>query len=258
MKSASPNVSMDNATTAVIDVVPQNDNHQVQHPKPNSSSSSLTIAQGNFSTFLAPLNKDNFKHVTRDVEDKLRVVNQTLGMLDNLLDSQGFDAILNEMLQSITLKTGELLNADRSTIYLLDDEKDELWSIVAKDEKGNNLELRFPSTAGIAGEVATFKKVVNIGFDFYDDPRSATAKKMDQKNGYRTFSMLAMPLLNEDTGELVAVVQLINKLKIDHEPHGRLEDKIDTCGFTAEDEQVFREFAPSIRLILESSNPTKW
>ncbi|MDB9510972.1 GAF domain-containing protein [Kamptonema animale CS-326] len=253
MKSASPNVSMDNATTAVIDVVPQNDNHQVQHPKPNSSSSSLTIAQGNFSTFLAPLNKDNFKHVTRDVEDKLRVVNQTLGMLDNLLDSQGFDAILNEMLQSITLKTGELLNADRSTIYLLDDEKDELWSIVAKDEKGNNLELRFPSTAGIAGEVATFKKVVNIGFDFYDDPRSATAKKMDQKNGYRTFSMLAMPLLNEDTGELVAVVQLINKLKIDHEPHGRLEDKIDTCGFTAEDEQVFREFAPSIRLILESS-----
>ncbi|OCR01757.1 guanylate cyclase [Oscillatoriales cyanobacterium USR001] len=255
MKSASPNVSIDNATTAVIDVSPQTENHQDRHPKPNSSSSSLTIAQGNFSSFLAPLNIKNFKHVTRDVEEKLKVVNQTLGMLDSLLDSQGFDAILNEMLQSITLKTGELLNADRSTIYLLDDEKEpsELWSIVAKDEKGNNLELRFPSTAGIAGEVATFKKVVNIGFDFYDDPRSATAKKMDQKTGYRTFSMLAMPLINEDTGDLVAVVQLINKLKLDHEPHGRLEDKIDSIGFTAEDEQVFREFAPSIRLILESS-----
>lgn len=255
MKSASPNVSIDNATTAVIDVSPQSENHQDRHPKPNSSSSSLTISQGNFSSFLAPLNIKNFKNVTRDVEDKLRVVNQTLGMLDSLLDSQGFDAILNEMLQSITLKTGELLNADRSTIYLLDDEKEpsELWSIVAKDEKGNNLELRFPSTAGIAGEVATFKKVVNIGFDFYDDPRSATAKKMDQKTGYRTFSMLAMPLINEDTGELVAVVQLINKLKLDHEPHARLEEKIDSCGFTAEDEQVFREFAPSIRLILESS-----
>ncbi len=255
MKSASPNVSIDNATTAVIDVSPQTENHQDRHPKPNSSSSSLTISQGNFSSFLAPLNIKNFKNVTRDVEDKLRVVNQTLGMLDSLLDSQGFDAILNEMLQSITLKTGELLNADRSTIYLLDDEKEpsELWSIVAKDEKGNNLELRFPSTAGIAGEVATFKKVVNIGFDFYNDPRSATAKKMDQKTGYRTFSMLAMPLINEDTGELVAVVQLINKLKLDHEPHGRLEEKIDSCGFTAEDEQVFREFAPSIRLILESS-----
>jgi class 3 adenylate cyclase/GAF domain-containing protein len=255
MKSASPNVSIDNATTAVIDVSPQTENHQDRHPKSNSSSSSLTISQGNFSSFLAPLNIKNFKNVTRDVEDKLRVVNQTLGMLDSLLDSQGFDAILNEMLQSITLKTGELLNADRSTIYLLDDEKEpsELWSIVAKDEKGNNLELRFPSTAGIAGEVATFKKVVNIGFDFYNDPRSATAKKMDQRTGYRTFSMLAMPLINEDTGELVAVVQLINKLKLDHEPHGRLEDKIDSCGFTAEDEQVFREFAPSIRLILESS-----
>lgn len=247
---------MDNAATAVIEVVPLEHNHQEPHLKPpSSSSSSLTKSAGNFSSFLAPLNKDSFTKVARDVEDKLRVVNQTLGMLDSLLDAQGFDAILNEMLQSITLKTGELLNADRSTIYLLDAEKEptELWSIVAKDEKGNNLELRFPSTVGIAGEVATERKVVNIPFDFYDDPRSANAKKMDQKNGYRTYTMLVMPLINEDTGELVAVVQLINKLKPDHEPFACLDEKIDKVGFTAQDEQVFREFAPSIRLILESS-----
>lgn len=44
-------------------------------------------------------------------------------MLNNLLEAQGFDAILHEMLRSITLKTGELLNADRTTIWLLDEEK---------------------------------------------------------------------------------------------------------------------------------------
>lgn len=148
---------------------------------------------GNFSSFLAPLTKDTFVEVVKDVEEKLKTVNQTLSLLDNLLDAQGFEAILNEMLCSITLKTGELLSADRTTIWLLDDEKQELWSIVAKGEDGNPLELRIPSSAGIAGEAATFKKVVNIPYDFYDDPRSAAAKEFDRKNGYRTYTMVAMP-----------------------------------------------------------------
>jgi adenylate cyclase len=250
MKSASSNLS---AMENVIDVPVVGQNRQQQHEHHPSSSSQIVTTQGNFSSFLAPLNKDSFKGVAKDVENKLRVVNQTLGMLDNLLDSQGFDAILNEMLQSITLKTGELLNADRSTIFLLDDDQNELWAIVAKDENGNNLELRFPAHVGIAGEVATKRTVVNIPYDFYNDPRSTNAKKTDERTGYRSYTMLAMPLINEDTQELVAVVQLINKLKPNHQNYGHLDEQIDKEGFTREDEQIFTEFAPSIRLILESS-----
>src|SRR5919202_3096517 len=252
MKSASPtNYSSD----TVIDVVPVvGKNHQEPHSHPPSNGGQLVVKnQQNFSSVLAPLNKQSFTVVVKEVEEKLKVVNQTLGMLDNILDSQGFDAILNEMLQSITLKTGELLNADRSTIFLLDEEKNELWAIVAKDENGKNLELRFPAHVGIAGEVATEKKVVNIPYDFYNDPRSANAKKVEETTGYRSYTLMAMPLINEETGELVAVVQLINKLKPNHEDYGTLEAQIDKAGFTQEDEQVFREFAPSIRLILESS-----
>ncbi|MBW4467377.1 MAG: GAF domain-containing protein [Pegethrix bostrychoides GSE-TBD4-15B] len=214
--------------------------------------SSLTPAKKAFSSFLAPLTQDTFKQVVTDVEQRLRVVNQTLSILDDVLESQGFDAILNEMLRSITLKTGELLNADRTTIFLLDEEQDELWSIVAKDETGANLELRFPKNVGIAGEVATRREVVNIPYDFYQDHRSAAAQEFDRKNSYRTYSMLALPLLDEQ-GDLVAVVQLINKLKPVHDPLAALDEKIDAAGFTAKDEQVFRDFAPSIRLILESS-----
>lgn len=217
-----------------------------------STSGALVTTRGSFSAFLAPLKKETFKEVVTDVEQKLQVVNQTLSMLDNLMDAQGFDAILDEMLRSITLKTGELLNADRTTIFLLDEDKHELWSIVAKDEKGNNLELRIPMNAGIAGEVATKREHVNIPYDFYDDPRSEAAKKLDKKNHYRTYTMLAMPLLNEE-GQLVAVVQLINKLKLNPTPSASLEEKIDLNGFTLEDERVFEEFAPSIRLIIESS-----
>jgi adenylate cyclase len=212
----------------------------------------IVTTRGNFASFLAPLKKDTFKEVVTDVEQKLQVVNQTLSMLDNLMDAQGFDAILDEMLRSITLKTGELLNADRTTIFLLDEDKHELWAIVAKDERGNNLELRIPMNAGIAGEVATHRRKVNIPYDFYDDPRSEAAKKFDKKNHYRTYTMLAMPLLNED-GQLVAVVQLINKLKHDTHPAASLEEKIDLQGFSNDDERVFEEFAPSIRLIIESS-----
>ena len=224
-----------------------NESHQL-----GSSGGALATTKGTFSAFLAPLTQDTFKQVATSVEQKLEVVNQTLSMLDDALSSQRFDAILDEMLRSITLKTGELLNADRSTIFILDEEKDELWSIVAKDESGNNLELRVPKNVGIAGEVATTKQAVNIPYDFYDDPRSKTAQAIDKKNHYRTYTMLTMPLLGEN-GDLVAVVQLINKLKPSPASDAPLEEKIDLNGFTAEDEQIFWDFAPSIRLILESS-----
>ncbi|MEG3842379.1 adenylate/guanylate cyclase domain-containing protein [Microcoleus sp. herbarium14] len=243
--------SLDN----VIDVavVGGENHHQEYYSPPPSTSTAIIPRQGNLSGILDLLNKKSFTVVVHEVEEKLKVVNQTLGMLDNILESEGFDAILNEMLQSITLKTGELLNADRSTIFLLDDDKNELWAIVAKDENGKNLEIRVPAHVGIAGEVATDKKVVNIPYDFYNDPRSANAKKTDEKTGYRTYTMLAMPLINEETKELVAVVQLINKLRPNHDKYPTLDQQIDRDGFTQEDEQVFTEFAPSIRLILESS-----
>ncbi|MEM7769190.1 MAG: adenylate/guanylate cyclase domain-containing protein [Cyanobacteria bacterium P01_A01_bin.37] len=230
-------------------------NEPTETEPPSQSTSrggALTATKGSFSAFLAPLKQDTFKQVVTDVEQKLEVVNQTLSMLDSLLDSQGFDAILDEMLRSITLKTGELLNADRTTIYLLDEDKNELWSIVAKDEKGNNLELRFPITMGIAGECASFKKAINIPFDFYEDPRAEFAKIKDQETGYRTYTMLVLPLLDAE-GKLVAVVQLINKLRREYDPLVSLDEKIDLSGFTEEDHIVFDEFAPSIRLILESS-----
>ncbi len=279
MTSASPNhIATEYTTIPIEDVeVIEGSSHQVSHPQDNSGyknpninssngdnpksnskvkeSSALVhpTSGANFSEFLAPLTKDTFVEVVQDVEAKLKTVNQTLGMLNNLLEAQGFDAILHEMLRSITLKTGELLNADRTTIWLLDEEKDELWSTVAQGANGKPLELRIPANVGIAGESAQGKKVINIPYDFYDDPRSTFTQQFDKQNGYRTYSMVVMPLLQEETGDLIAVVQLLNKFKLDAEKYELLEDKIDVNGFTEEDERVFREFAPSISLILESS-----
>ncbi|MEH1767805.1 GAF domain-containing protein [Nostoc sp.] len=233
-------------TTNVIIGVHNQENLELQA---NSAPvGALATRQGTFSTFLAPLTQDTFKQVVKDVEQKLQIVHQTLSMLD----SHGFETILQEMLHSITLKTGELLGADRTTIFLLDEEKQELWSILAEGEGGRSLEIRIPANKGIGGEVATFKEVINIPFDFYNDPRSHFAQEQEKRTGYRTYTMLALPLLNEH-GQLVAVVQLLNKLKSGNNHDAALAERIDTRGFSCADEQLFQEFAPSIRLILESS-----
>ncbi|NEO91575.1 MAG: GAF domain-containing protein [Moorea sp. SIO3G5] len=173
-------------------------------------------------------------------------------MMDTLIDREGFDSIFNEMLRSITFKTGEILQADRTTIFLLDEAKNELWSIVAKGEGGDSEEIRVPADKGIAGYVAQAKKTVNIPYDLYEDTRSNTAKKWDSKTGYRTYTMLALPLVDEQ-GYLVAVVQLLNKLKQPTVLDAPLADKIDIKGFTPEDEKLFAQFARSIQMILKSS-----
>jgi adenylate cyclase len=213
-------------------------------------SSTLESQMTNFSDVLAPLNQKNFKKKITQVEKHLRVVHQTLSMLS--FENQEFETFLNEMLSAVTLKIGELMAADRTTIFLLDEEQNELWSIVAKDDGNGSLEIRLPIDQGIAGEVATSKQVINIPFDVYDDQRSSAAKESDRKTGYRTYSMLALPLLNEN-GDLVAVVQLLNKLKRDYIFGTPLNERIDRAGFTLDDEALFEEFSPLIRLILESS-----
>ncbi|HBE18495.1 MAG TPA: GAF domain-containing protein [Cyanobacteria bacterium UBA11149] len=179
------------------------------------------------------------------------VVSQTLAMLNQVMDGQGFDDILDATLRSITLKLGKSLIADRTTIFLLDEERNEFWSIIAESEGERSLELRIPADQGIVGEVAASKELINIPFDFYDDPRSDTAKKQDQRNGYRTYTMLAVPLVNEEGG-LVAVVQSINKLKRFYDRRLSLSEKIDKEGFTKADEDKFAENATLIRMILES------
>ena len=203
---------------------------------------------------VALYNARQFAAMRQQAEDHPQnVVSQTLVMLNQVMDGEGFDNILDSTLRSITLKMSKSLNADRTTIFLLDQEKNEFWSIIAeaRSEGDRSLEIRVPADKGIVGEVALTKQIINIPFDFYDDSRSAIAKQLDQKNGYRTYTMLTLPLLNEQ-GNLVAVIQLVNKIKKFYDRTASLSDKIELQGFTELDEQRFAEDANLIQMILES------
>lgn len=197
-------------------------------------------------------NAKKFATVKQEAETQQKnVVSQTLAMLNSVMDTQGFDDILDATLRSITLKMGKSMSADRTTIFLLDEEKNEFWSIIAENEGDGFLEIRIPATKGIVGQVAARKQAINIPFDFYDDPRSETAKEQDKKNGYRTYTMLALPLLNEQ-GNLIAVVQLLNKLKRFGDRTASLAERIDQQGFNETDQERFAENAAMIQMILES------
>lgn len=104
----------------------------------------------------------------------------------------------------------DLLEADRATVFEFDAKAHELFTQVAHGIGGSGdapAVIRIPMDAGIAGLAATTRKIVNIS-DAYAEPRFNRA--VDQKTGYRTRTILAIPLLDHD-GELVGVAQVLNR-----------------------------------------------
>lgn len=96
----------------------------------------------------------------------------------------------------------EVLGADRGTVFLYDAEARELYATVATGEQS----IRFGIDTGIAGECARRRRVVNVP-DCYADPRFN--RDIDRRTGYRTRSLLAVPLIGLED-ELVGVIQILN------------------------------------------------
>ena len=46
----------------------------------------------------------------------------------NLINNQSLETLLEELLEAFTLKIGQILQADRTTIFIVDNENQELWS----------------------------------------------------------------------------------------------------------------------------------
>jgi signal transduction histidine kinase len=112
---------------------------------------------------------------------------------------------LDALLRTISQTTSHLLQAERSTVFVVDPVKNELWSRVA--EGLGNKEIRIPITAGIAGLVATTGNPVRIS-DAYQDPRFNP--EVDKKTGYQTRSILCIPMRNR-RGQVIGVFQVLNK-----------------------------------------------
>ena len=112
---------------------------------------------------------------------------------------------LDNLLQVIVAKAAEVMDAERATLFLYDQPRNELWSKTTQKLEIN--EIRIPVGVGIAGTVAKTRALINIS-DAHADPRFDPT--FDKQTGYRTRSILCLPLIGNGDS-LVGVIQVLNK-----------------------------------------------
>src|SRR5947209_19752611 len=110
---------------------------------------------------------------------------------------------LGTLLEEIVEHARSVVDAARGSIFLLDKDKNELWSKVAQGVR----EIRFPADKGIAGHVAERNKPLNIP-EPYADPRVNPA--VDRAARVHTRNMLPVPT-RSTKDEDVGVLQVLNK-----------------------------------------------
>src|SRR5438309_2543415 len=144
------------------------------------------------------------------LQERLEYEQKLVQLVDCIHSAKGIDNIFIELQGEIL----ELLDADRMTIYSVDQAKKELYSKFLALDTVN--EIRLPvNEKSIAGYVAAAGRVVNVA-DAYDkaelariSPTLTFDSSWDKKTGFRTQQILGMPIMHE--GKPIGVIQLLNK-----------------------------------------------
>lgn len=163
-------------------------------------------------------------------KEAIQASERATGLL-NTIQSLSQDLGTQSLLLTITMHANKIVCAQRSTVFLVDEKHNQLWSV----STDTGQEIRIPKTAGIAGECCTEAKLINIT-DAYSDSRFNQA--IDKKTGFRTQSILAVPMFHDTADgngavEVVGVIQMINKVSYD----GHLE------AFEEQDIEIMELFA---------------
>jgi len=116
---------------------------------------------------------------------------------------------LDQILENVMSISKKVMNADASSLMLIDEKTNELVYEVALGEVGEKLkhEFRLKMGQGIAGTVAQDGKALLLE-DAYTHPKFYRAH--DDATGYRTKSMITVPL--KVGNRITGVAQVINRL----------------------------------------------
>ena len=155
---------------------------------------------------------------------------------------------LDDLLDEISREATKVVDADRSSIYLVDKEKNEIWTKVAIGLKDR---LRFSINKGISGYVARTGEILNI-----DDPYSHSMfnKEIDKSTGYTTKSLLTVPMKNM-RGEILGAIQALNQIY--DEPFSEIDEALLTslaslAAAAVDNSQLYFELQNSYRQTLQS------
>jgi HD-GYP domain-containing protein (c-di-GMP phosphodiesterase class II) len=228
-------------------------------PLPLEEAQLLTAIRGAFAAAAAEQERD----AARATADLKTAEAQSLYEIGTALSAERNIERLQEL---ILQRARELTRADAGSLYLVDEnpEKERIlrFEIAQNDSVRSSFrKLTMPLTEkSIAGYVALTGRTLNLA-DAYQLPPGEPFgfnDAFDRQTGYRTKSMLVVPMRNHE-GDVIGVVQLINR-KRDFQAmlagHAEVEHEVEA--FPAEAEQVVDSFASQAavaldnRLLLES------
>ena len=132
------------------------------------------------------------------LDDKVAFV---LMKLTHLSVQRDRDAFLRGLVELCAQAT----DAERCTVYFVDQARKELWSRIAARTA---MEIRLPLGTGIAGQAALTGETINVP-DAYADPRFD--RNVDLRSGYRTLNMLVVPVWEDTSRNVIGVLQVLNK-----------------------------------------------
>jgi HD-GYP domain-containing protein (c-di-GMP phosphodiesterase class II)/DNA-binding response OmpR family regulator len=175
---------------------------------------------------------------------------------------------INKLLELILAKSREITAADAGSLYLVKRGKDDeasgddqlIFELTQNDSVSYPFEkVTMPlSEESIAGYAALTGEAVNVA-DAYHLPAgtpysgSAGFRAFDQKSGYRTKSMLVVPM-KDHQDKVIGVVQLINKKKDARtvlRPVALVEETV--IPFTSVDEELVTSLASQAAVSFENT-----
>ncbi|MEI6127748.1 MAG: GAF domain-containing protein, partial [Pseudomonadota bacterium] len=133
--------------------------------------------------------------------------NQVLRLNQVTRMGQIVTSILNmdELFEAIIEQTNQIMDTERSTVFLHDEKSGTLWSFVATAMEKNT--IRIDSSYGVAGWVFQNREALILN-DPYND--ALFYGDIDSQSGFKTKNILCVPLISR-RGNCIGVFQTLNK-----------------------------------------------
>jgi len=153
---------------------------------------------------LEPGDTDKRNFGRRKEDFVLRDQNQRFKQLYTVGQAITSEMKMEPLFDLIMDQTNEIMNTERSTVFLYDDENAELWSLVATGMGSDK--IRIDCKSGVAGWVFQNCEPVIIN-DTYQDARFNL--EVDKKTGFVTRNLLCVPVVNRKN-QCIGVLQSLN------------------------------------------------
>ena len=165
------------------------------------------------------------------MEQQITGEKSQIGSIHKIYQKMHSERELSSLLDLIAQEAARILQADRASIFLLDESKGELWSKVAM---GTAETLRLDARLGVAGAVVSTGNTINVK-DTQKSPYFYSA--IDAHTGYHTRTLLAAPL-RTISGEITGVFEVLNKVD---------------GTFTRDDEEILAALATHAAVAIETA-----